>query len=162
MRNKHIHFIERLDFFITLISLGLLIVSGIFIRIFGSEMFNYNKVYYPILIPLLISCLFFFLALYSFIKAYKRAIIFINEIQINNKSIILKGLRYNTTWEKTLVIKNIDISLKEQANRRPYVYYLEFIDEDDARYSINTSFYWSYPEILAIYKDIKTAENKNR
>jgi hypothetical protein len=158
MKNKHIHFIERLDFFFILISLGLLIISGIFIRIFGFEMSNYDKVYYPILIPLLISCLFFSLSLYSFIKTYKKAIIFINEIQVNNKTIIFKGLRYNTAWEQTLTIKNVDVSLKEQRNRRPYIYYLEFIDEDDAKYSINTSLFWTYPEILAIYKDIKNSQ----
>ncbi|MCV9929556.1 hypothetical protein OIU83_17980 [Flavobacterium sp. LS1R49] len=158
MKTKHIPFLERLDFFIILISLALLFFSSIFICIFGYEMSNFDKVYYPILIPLFISCLFFSLGLYSFIKTYKKAIIFINEIQIDNKTIILKGLIYNTPWEKSLAIKNIDISLKEQTNRKPYTYHLEFIDEDDTKYSINTSLYWTYPEILAIYKDIKNSQ----
>ncbi|KFF17906.1 hypothetical protein [Flavobacterium hydatis] len=158
MRKKNIPFIDRLDFFFILINLGLLIISGIFIRIFGFEMSNYDKVYYPILIPFFISCLFFSLGLYGFIKTYKKAIIFINEIQVSNKAIILKGLRYNTNWEQTLTINNIEIYLKEQSNRRPYIYHLEFVDEDDAKYSINTSIYWTYPEILAIYKDIKNSQ----
>ncbi|MBF7093547.1 hypothetical protein IUY40_18610 [Flavobacterium sp. ALJ2] len=106
----------------------------------------------------LIGCCCLFLSLYAIIKAYQKAIVFINEVCIDNRMIKLKGYRYNTEWEESLTIKNIDISLKEQTNRRPYIYYLEIIDEYNGKYYLNTSFYWSYPEILAIYTDIKNAK----
>ena len=155
----YIPFIDRLDIFIILIYLGLLCLAGMFLTFSSYEIvINNGKVIPSIYVIFLIGFSFLLLSLYAIIKAYQKAIIFINEVLINNKTIKLTGLRYNTTWEKTLTIKNIDISLKEQTNRRPYIYYLELIDEDDTKYSIGTSFYWTYEELLAIFTDIKSCK----
>jgi hypothetical protein len=161
-KTTYIPFIDRLDIFIILIYLGLLCLAGILIAFSSYEIgINHGKAMTSIYVVFLIGCCCLLLSLYAIIKKYQKAIIFINEILINNKTIILKGLRYNTPWEKRLTIKNIDISLKEQTNRRPYIYYLEFLDEDDTKYNINTAFYWNYSEILATYTDIKNAKNKS-
>jgi hypothetical protein len=159
IKSTYIAFIDRLDVFIIIIYFGLLCLSGILIAFSSYEIaINHGKVMVSIYIIFFIGFSFLLLSLYAIIKAYQKAIIFINEVLINNKTIKLTGLRYNTTWEKTLTIKNIDISLKEQTNRKPYIYYLELIDEDDTKYSIGTSFYWTYEELLAIFTDIKSCK----
>ncbi|MCC9072533.1 hypothetical protein LNQ49_13160 [Flavobacterium sp. F-65] len=155
-KSKYIPFIERLDIFIILIYFGLLCLAGIFLSMSSYEIvINNGKVITSMYVILLIGCCCLLLSLYTIIKTFRLAIIFINEVEINSKTITLKGYRYNNKWEETLNTKNIDICIKEQTNRRPYLYHLELLDEDDTKYNINTSKYWSYDELLNLHNEIK-------
>lgn len=156
-KSTFIPFIDRLDIFIILVYSGLLCLAGGFVIFSGYEISKYSsKAMTSLYVVFLIGCCFFLLSLYTIIKECQKAIILINEVKINNKTITLTGYRYNTEWEVVLNTKKIDICIKEQTrHRRNSVYYLEFLDEDDSKYYINTSVYWSYEEILSMYNEIR-------
>lgn len=152
----YIPFIDRLDIFIILIYLGLLCLAGMFLTFSSYEIvINHGKVIPSIYVIFLIGCCCLILSLCVIIKIFQSAIIFINAVEFNSKTITLRGYKYNTKWEVVLNTKKIAICIKEQQRyRRGSLYYLEFVDEDDTKYNINTSIYWSYEEILNIYNKI--------
>lgn len=164
-KNNYAHFTERLDFFILFIYSVLFISTAVIAYLTGHEILtntnvdgslHINSSLYTVFF---ISSFFFFLALYSIVRSCKEAVFFINEVQIHHNTITLAGYKYNATWEENLDIKNtqIDIVTKKRG-RAPEVYYLQFIDELNLKYNINTSFYWSYAEILILYSDIKNLQ----
>lgn len=158
----YIPFIERLDFFIILVYSGLLILAGMFIAFSSYEItITIGKAMTSIYVIFLIGSCFLLLSLYSIIKTFQKAIIFVNDVEVNSNIITLRGYKYNKNWEVVLNTQKIETCIKEQVNRRPYIYYLEFLDEDDTKYNINTSIYWSYEELLNLYNEIKKAKKKN-
>lgn len=166
-KTNYAHFTERLDFFMLFIYFVLFISTIVIIYITGHEIpINTNidgsiHINNSLCTVFFISCFFFFLALYSITKSYKEAVFFINEVKVNHKTITLKGYQYNTKWEETLDIKNTQVDiLTKKRGRAPEVYHLQFTDELNLRYNINTSFYWTYDEILILYRDIKNAQKK--
>lgn len=166
-KNKYASFIERLDFFILFIYSVLLITTLVITFITGHEILTNTNIDGSIHINsslctvFFISCFFFFLALYSIIRSCKEAVFFINEVLINHNKITLTGYKYNAKWQETLDIKNTQVDiLTKKRGRAPEVYYLQFIDELNLKYNINTSFYWSYTEILILYRDIKNSQKE--
>ncbi|MDN3675288.1 hypothetical protein QWY99_19840 [Flavobacterium branchiarum] len=156
-QSKYIPFIERLDIFMILIYFGQLILATMFIAFSSYEIaMTIGKAMTSLYVIFLIGFCFLLLSLYAIIKAFRSAIIFINDVEINSKTITLRGYKYNAKWEVVLNTKKIDICIKEQTRyRRNSVYYLEFLDEDDSKYYLNTSIYWSYEEILNVYNEIR-------
>ncbi|WP_264552108.1 hypothetical protein [Flavobacterium sp. N2038] len=164
---KYEQFIERLDFFILFVFSGLLILTIVMACLIGNEILKSTNIDGSIHIDsslctvFFISCFFFFLALYRITIVFKEAIFFINEVQINHNAIILTGYYCNTKWQETLDIKNTQVDIVTQKRgRAPEIHYLQFIDELNLKYNINTSFYWSYAEILILYRDIKNLQKE--
>ncbi|UUF12523.1 MULTISPECIES: hypothetical protein [Flavobacterium] len=166
-KTKYARFRARLDFFILFIYGGLLIITLMLNYITAHEILNTRRadgsmhINRAMCAVLLISMSLFSLALYRIIRVCREAVFFINQVQISNKRLLLKGYRYDAIWEETLDIKNTQIEMLNRGkSRAPQVYYLQFTDELNLKYHINTSFYWSYTEILFLYRDLKKMQKQ--